>query len=392
MKNVVSALSLLVLCLCIIVTLAGCGSVSATSTASSTTPTPTPVISGPATPTPTPAPTATPAAHGTFVFSSSRIVDTTGTAAYRLNDDGTLAVVPGSPFPVNGVLAVSGNFLISAENNQVVVFRIDPATGALTTAGSGDVPGVVAVAADGTNVYAAGNLSPAGTGTGIYGFSIGSNGALKPLAGSPYFFAAGCDTCSSPLVLALNGNFLIEGGASFHGIGNFAVYPRMAGGVLGTQQMAQTDETLTSVAVQHPTGRFGYGVSGAELDNFTINAGGTLTKGTAQFLDSQDITVDPSGKYLLLVDSSGEVHVFTIDPTTGETSQIATSESAGNGATAITMDPSGHFVLVAQSAAFTGAADQVTVFTFDATTGAMKKLQSYPLGSQPGVLAVAQTQ
>jgi len=54
------------------------------------------------------------------------------------------------------------------------------------------------------------------------------------------------------------------------------------------------------------------------------------------------------------------------------------------------MDPSGRFVIVAQSS-FLGsppAPDQITVFTFDPATGAMKKLQSYPVGKAPGRITI----
>ena len=383
MKSFVSAFSVFILGVFATISLAGCGSVSPISLAA--TPTPAPVSSNPSSPTPTPV------AHGTFVFSNSQDHDTPVTG-YRLNSDGTLAAIPGSPFPANGFLAVSGSFLISAQDDTVVAFRINPATGDLTIAGSGSAPGVIAIAADAANVYAAGALTPAGT--GIYGFSIAPNGALTPLTGSPYFFAAGCDTCSSPLTLTLNDKFLIQGGAGFHGIRNFTVYPRMAGGALANPQTLETEDG-DRVTIQHPSGKFAYAlnVSDGELANFTVDANGSPTSGTSMFTgSSQDITVDTTGKFLLLVDLTGVVHVFTIDPATGELSQIATSESAGNGALAITMDPGGQFALVSQSATIfnlPGAANQLTVFTFDSTTGAMKKLQSYPLSKEPGRAVIA---
>lgn len=403
MKNFVSALSLLILGLFVTISLAGCGSVQATSAATVPTPTPapspTPIVSSPGTPTPTPTatPTPSPVAAGTFVFSGSPL-ENRAVTGYRLNDDGTLTPIPGSPFPVNGALAVSGNFLVSAQDGVVVTFKIDPGTGSLTTAGSGDVPGPISVAADTANVYVAGQLSPAGSGTGIYGFSIAANGALTPLAGSPYFFAAGCDTCSSPLALTLNDNFLIQGGAGFQGIRNFTSYLRMSGGVLGTPQTLPS-ESGDRVAIQHPAGNFAYALdtSDTALDNFTIQANGTPAAGNDNLFsdNGQDIVVDNSGKFLLMVDLSGVVHINSIDPTDGSFTQIGTSVSAGAGAVSIAMDPSGKFVLVSQSATSSnlpGAVNQITVFTFDSASGAMKKLQSYPLGSDPGKAVIAKTQ
>jgi 6-phosphogluconolactonase (cycloisomerase 2 family) len=91
------------------------------------------------------------------------------------------------------------------------------------------------------------------------------------------------------------------------------------------------------------------------------------------------------------VDNAGIVHVFAIAPADGSLSQIGTSEAAGNGATGIAMDPSGHFVIVTQSATGTNlpsTTNQLTVFTFDPASGAMKKLQSYPQSNTPGRVIV----
>jgi len=122
MKNFVSAWSVPILALLLILSLAGCGGVSANPN-----PTPTPIPPG-ATPTPTPA-----AAHGTFVYFGTSASNTTG---YRLNPDGTLALLPGSPFAINGGLAAAGNFLAVSSGGTVSTFLVDPASGALTKAGS----------------------------------------------------------------------------------------------------------------------------------------------------------------------------------------------------------------------------------------------------------------
>jgi 6-phosphogluconolactonase (cycloisomerase 2 family) len=98
------------------------------------------------------------------------------------------------------------------------------------------------------------------------------------------------------------------------------------------------------------------------------------------------MVIDPTNKFLLVVDNAGVVHVFAINPANGSVSQIGTSETAGNGATGIAMDPTGRFVIVTQSALGTNlpsTANQLTVFTFDPASGAMKKLQSYPQPNTP---------
>jgi 6-phosphogluconolactonase (cycloisomerase 2 family) len=94
--------------------------------------------------------------------------------------------------------------------------------------------------------------------------------------------------------------------------------------------------------------------------------------------------VDPTGKFLLALDTTGVVHIFTIGANAA-LSQIGTSESVGSSGTSrIVIDPSGHFVMVVQA-----SPDQIVVFTFDPASAAMKKLPaSYPVGKLPVRVAV----
>lgn len=369
MNKSLSAWSVLVLGLLMTTFLLGCGGVSAN------TPSPAPTPS----PSPNPSPTPTPAAHGAFVYFSTSASNTTG---YKLNPDGTLVPLAGSPFAVSGNLAAAGNFLAASSGSTVSTFNVDPATGALSPAGSGSANGADAIAADARDVYVSGNI-PANTSTGIYGFAISGTGVLTALPGSPYIFTGACDLCDVPFALALNNNVLIQGGTGFHTVGDFTTYARNADGSLGKAQILGTDAE-ERVAIQHPAGNFSYAlnIDDSSLNEFTIGAGGSATPGALLFTGSgQDMVIDPTNKFLLVVDNAGIVHVFTISAANGSVSQIGTSEAAGNGATGIAMDPSGHFVIVTQSA-------QLTVFTFDPASGAMKKLQSYLQSSTPGKVVV----
>jgi hypothetical protein len=305
---------------------------------------------------------------------------------YRLNPDGTLAPLAGSPFAVSGNLATAGSFLAASTPSTVFAYQVDPASGALTQTGSGSVNGGGVIAADAHNVYVTGN-NPANNTTGIYGFAVSGNGALTPLAGSPYTFSNACDLCDVPDSLTLNNSFLIQGGTGFQGVGDFTVYTRGAGGVLGAPQILGTDE-IGPVGIQHPAGSFAYGLDGAtlNLDEFTISATGKATPGPQTVVDnSLDMLVDNSNKFLLLLDEAGVVHVYKIDPANGGLSQIGTSETAGNGSFSIAMDTTGRFVFVSEQANpnFPGSVNQITVFSFDPGSGAMKKLQSYPQAAGP---------
>lgn len=367
---------------------AGCGGGNASPLKPAPTPTPTPG-SNPApnpgpTPSPTPTPTPAPAAHGTFVYVSNFRAPTAG---YRLNPDGTLVPLVGSPFAVQGNLAAAGSFLAASSGSTVSAFQIDPASGALTQSGTGSVTGGGPIAADATNVYVAGSI-PANNSTGIYGFALSGTGALTPLAGSPYTFTSACDFCDVPDALSLNNNFLIQGGIGFHSLGDFTVYTRGAGGVLGPAQIVGTD-AQTSVSIQHPTGAFSYSLDPTDflLTEFTVSSSGKATPGAQTFVDNAtDVLVDNTNRFLLVLDTTGVVHVLGIDLGTGAMSQIGTSESAGNGAFEVSMDNTGRFVFVSQTANpnFPGSVNQLTVFTFAPGTGAMKKLQSYPQAASPG--------
>jgi len=142
-----SAWGVLVLGLLMIAFLAGCGGVSANTPK----PTPTPMPTPPgATPTPTPA-----AAHGTFVYFSTSASNTVG---YKLNPDGTLVPLAGSPFAVSGNLVAAGGFLAASTPNTVFAYQVDPASGALAQTGSGSVNGGGPIAADARDVYVAGNI------------------------------------------------------------------------------------------------------------------------------------------------------------------------------------------------------------------------------------------
>lgn len=145
-------------------------------------------------------------AQGNFVYTNNN-QDPNTVSAFSVAANGALTPVPGSPFSTGGRgsvaglfavnrAAVSGNFLFvpNATSNDISVFSIDPATGVLAAVpgspfATGNTPlfpgnaNGIAVAAtpDGRFLMAASNFS-----SNVAVFSIGSNGALTPIAGSPF--------------------------------------------------------------------------------------------------------------------------------------------------------------------------------------------------------------
>src|SRR6266513_4119131 len=160
-------------------------------------------------------------AQSTFVYTNNNESPNTVTA-FSLGPGGTLTMVPGSPFLTGG----EGSGLFSASNtatvtirkkflyvantgsNNISGFSINTTTGALTpvpdspfaTKGDGSFFGIsLAVTPNGKFVYA-GN---AGSGN-ISAFSVGSNGALTAITGSPFFVGDAPDG----IKVSPNGKFL----------------------------------------------------------------------------------------------------------------------------------------------------------------------------------------
>lgn len=337
---------------------------------------------------PKPGPTPVTAAHGTFIFVNGNFSSTSPTDGYRLNPDGTLTLISGSPFPITGNLAASSGLLMVANGSTLSSYKVDPVTGVPTKADSGAVASATAIAADAKDVYVSGPTAD-NTNNVIYGFSVATTGTLTPLTGSPFLFSPICSFCDEVVSLDLNNSFLAVGGVGFHSVGDFTVYPRAASGVLATPQGLGTQEQ-GAVTIQHPTGNVAFAIDGStgSISSYLIDSAGKPAVKNSQFSGASsfvDEKIDATGKYVLVLDASGVVHVFTIDSAAAAFAQIGTSETAGNGAGLIAMDPTGRFVIVAQSSnnATVAPPDQLTVFTFDPATGAMKKLQSYPVSKAP---------
>lgn len=156
-----------------------------------------------------------------------------------------------------------------------------------------------------------------------------------------------------------------------------------------------------------PTGKFLY-VSNADqnaLSMFSINSTtGVLTPTSPATVYaggiSFQVTTDPSGRFAYVVDNlsssqdSYGVFQYTIDPTTGElTPNTPDAVAAGNGPTAITVDPSGKYAYVVNR-----LDNSVSMYTVDPTTGNLSpnintttKLSTIATGVQPFVINFDQT-
>jgi len=148
--------------------------------------------------------------------------------------------------------------------------------------------------------------------------------------------------------------------------------------------------------VVDPSGRFAYvpygdGIVPNRVAMYTINATtGALTSiGTIAvegFADS--VAVDPAGTFAYVATpndtfgSAGDVSMYTINATTGALASIGTI-AAGTGPVSVVVDPSGKFAYVTNS-----SSNDVSMYTINATTGALTSIGTIAEGSTPTSIAI----
>src|SRR5271155_3748980 len=112
-----------------------------------------------------------------------------------------------------------------------------------------------------------------------------------------------------------------------------------------------------------------------------------FTSGTCPGLcDPSSMVVDPSGKFAyVLTGGAGipfNVAMYTIDATTGALASIGTV-AAEQVPISVTVDPVGKFVYVATQNDTPGLAGNVSMYTIDATTGALTSTGTIAAGTDP---------
>ena len=286
--------------------------------------------------------------------SAFSINSTTGAlTALGLRDAGTS--------PTSVVVDASGQFAYAANegSGNVSAYTINTTTGVLsagTLVTAGDNPSHVSVDPSGKFAY----VTLAGVNANaVQAFSINAiSGALTATGQT--------STRRGPLSLAMS-----QGTAAVKYTPKFAYVVSVLGSVLGNPiayrinpatgalalvaASASTGGILTSVATD-PTGRFAY-VTRALLiespgqvtvESFNINsATGALTgTGNPALMRSnpQSSVVDPSGRFVLVANSEGSLSAYTADAITGAlTSASLSSYFDGSIPRSVSVDPSGRF-------------------------------------------------
>jgi 6-phosphogluconolactonase len=351
-------------------------------------------------------------------------------SAYSINSStGALTPLASSPIVVSGAgtnglaeikVDPSGKFLFVPNTNvvgnvltsDVYAYAISASDGSLTAVAGSPFPagvGAISLAFDatGTHLYTANSFDNNGVGQGtISAYSMDtSTGVLTPLANSPYTIAG---TSPNPTQIVRAGNFLYVTDQNNNCVEVFAI-------ASGTGALTQnvpgspfaTDVGPFSLAVDPsgsvlytnnsgpvPPGQF---QGAGSMSAFTINSTtGALTPVAGNPLPisaTNDIAIDPSGKFLLLTESSfsplvNGVSVYPINKTTGALGTLVAGSpfaSGGTNAFSVSIDPTGQFVYVGndQSA-------NLSEFTLNTTTGALTPVAGSPVaaGNLPDFIAI----
>jgi 6-phosphogluconolactonase (cycloisomerase 2 family) len=282
--------------------------------------------------------------------------------AFTINKStGALTQVTGSPFSTgpapSGGMAVDPQtrFLYLTNSSGVLGYTINSSTGALTAiSGSpfpaGNTPIQVIIDPTGKFLYASNNGDSIGT---ISAYSIDSNtGVLTAVAGSPFVTQA---------------NFPGPAGFAFGGGGKF-LYVGMAG-------TANANNVITGFAVDSTTGAL------TQIASSPFVAG----------KDPGHIASDPAGKFLFSANSQDNtVSAFTIDGSSGALTPIVGSPfSAGGGPVTLAVDTTGAFVYVGMQPPATTGTQGLSVFSVNATSGALTPVAGSPFATDQFFYGVA---
>ena len=253
-------------------------------------------------------------------------------------------------------------YVANADSNDVSVFTIDPATGALSEVGTpvtaGLSPQSVTVDPSGRFAYVANRNS-----NNVSVFTIDSStGALTP--GTP----VGAGNRPVSVTVDPSGRFAYVANLISNNVSVYSINSTTGALTPGTAVAAGTNPFSVTV---DPSGRFAYAAN-FDSDNvsvYTINSTtGALTPGTPVAADDgpESVTVDPSGRFAYTANiTSDNVSVYTINPTTGALTP-GTPVAADNGTISVTVDPSGRFAYATNR-----NSDNVSVYTINSTTGAL---------------------
>jgi len=328
---------------------------------------------------------------GRFAYVANETSNTI--SAYSIDaSTGALTPIAGSPFAATGTTPVAvavdpnGVYLYVANNgsNDVSVYSIDDTTGVLTAVGepvgSGNGPFALLVDPSDQFLFVINK-----TDNTVAVFETGSGGSLTAINGSP--FSVGSEPTS--LSTDPGGNFLYVTNYAQNAVAAFSIEP--GGGTLagiGGSPFAAGSGAL-SIAID-PTGTFAYvaNETGRSVSMYSLNSdtgalAGLSGSPMATGANAESAAVDPAGKYLLVSTAANELTSYTITPASGELTAVSTV-ATGTFPLGVVIDRSGAFAYVANE----NSAD-VSVYTLNATTGALTQVAGSPFAAGDGARSIA---
>jgi 6-phosphogluconolactonase (cycloisomerase 2 family) len=350
--------------------------------------------------------------------------------AFSISSTGALTAVSGSPFstgpspnPVTFDSAGHFAYVSNQTSPSIFVYGVNSTTGALAEiqadrVATGVSPSAVFLTADGKFAYV---LNGAAS---ISAFSVNSSsGALTPVAGSPFGVPTVGGVGGNPILSLIfnpNGKSLYVKNDGGTGTGSLAAFSiASATGALaplGGSPFA-LGISATGLAGMDPAGRFLYianqglctvanGCSQSltsmgSISAFSLDAAGvpTALPGlTAVTPQPYQVSVDPSGRFLYQANvAANEVTSYSIDQTTGALTKLQAGGTSRSGAQPVFI---GAFVSPTNSAPFTFspkfayvpnvADNSISTYSSDPTTGKLSAVGTpLPSGVAPQAVAAS---
>jgi YVTN family beta-propeller protein len=319
--------------------------------------------------------------YGSNSVSAYSINATTG----ALNSIGTFATktnFSSNPLPQSLTVDPSGKFAYVSNwnSNNIDIFSIDANTGSLTsiaTVAAGKSPFFVAFDPTGKFAFAANMNSNYGS-----AYSVDATTGVLTSIGN---FAAG--KYPSPVTFDPSGRFAYM--STYNGVSRItSTYTLNAiTGSLTSISTVDGGNSYEPINID-PSGKFAYvsengTVSAYSLDATTgaLTSIGVFVAGTSP----QSFAFDPLGQFAYVANfgantfngaTIGNVSAFTIDATNGSLTSIGTF-ATGSQSQSIAIDPSGKFVYVVN---YTGT---VSAYIYSSTTGALTSIGTFATGRMP---------
>ena len=312
----------------------------------------------------------------------------------RVDSSSNVSVVPGSPYSLPGMpnsFATAGNLLfVDSVNNDfasasIIGFRAD-SSGTLSQVSStplnSEGAGAITIDSSGKFLYASANTAPnsAGSQNAIFGFSIDqSSGSITPLSGSPWYLLGGMGPAARPRVSA-NGSWLCVDMELARTNEGAQCYARHSDGSIDGANSVQPAVSNTSICGLTITADSTHMIyTDCQQSVFsTMIQSAQNGKSAPAGSGAGEVDLDPSGHWLALANATG-VAIFSVG--TGDSLSPAGAPIATpSRPVQVVFSRSGTYLFVDSSSG-------TEVFSFNPSTGALTPVNGSSLAPGTGGMA-----